>query len=200
VAWIDWHACERALPGEAVSGDHYAAVETSSGMLLAAVDGLGHGPEAARAARRAREVLLASPEDGLDILFERCHQALRILRGAVMSAAFVRRADGELSWLGVGNVEAVAVRRASGPRPVCESLFLWPGVVGQNIPSLRTSQLRLYPGDTLVFATDGIRTNFVESLSAFEPPPRLAAQLLEKHGKSTDDALVLVARYIGEAE
>ena len=116
-----------------------------------------------------------------------------------MSAAFVSRDEGKGSWLGIGNVEAVVVRAAGAARPVRESLFLWPGVVGQNIRSLRASALELCPGDALVFATDGIRGNFVESLSALDAPERLATQVLTTYGKSTDDALVLAARYLGVA-
>ena len=113
-----------------------------------------------------------------------------------MSAAFVGRDEGKGTWLGIGNVEAVVVRAA---RPVCESLFLWPGVVGQNIRSARASVLELCPGDALVLATDGIRSSFAESLSALDPPEWLATQVLATYGKSTDDALVLAARYLGMA-
>ena len=157
MAWIDWYVSQRAIPGGAVSGDAYVVVETRSGVLIGVIDGLGHGPEAACAAARAREILLQSPDEALEALFRRCHAALRVTRGAVMSAAFVDRDQGKGSWLGIGNVEAVVVRAAGGTRPVCQSLFLWPGVVGQNIRSLRASALELCKGDALVFATDGIR-------------------------------------------
>jgi phosphoserine phosphatase RsbX len=52
-------------------------------------------------------------------------------------------------------------------------------------------------GDTLVFATDGISGDFLADVSAREEPQRLADQILARHGKGTDDALVLVARYLG---
>jgi len=48
-----------------------------------------------------------------------------------------------------------------------------------------------------VFASDGIATGFLSDVSAKEDPQRLADQILARHGKGTDDALVLVARYIG---
>ncbi len=197
MAWIDWHVAERPIPGEAVSGDTYAVRETPNGVLVAVIDGLGHGLEAARTARQASEILRESPDESLEALFQRCDVALRSMRGAVMSAAFVNRADGRLSWLGVGNVEAVLVRADRTALKVHECLFLWPGVLGEHMRSVRASALALCPDDLLVFATDGIRGSFVESLSALDPPERVATQVMATYGKSTDDALVLAARYLG---
>ena len=56
----DWPAqlergiAERALPGEERSGDHAVFVTRSDGALVAAIDGLGHGGEAADAAEHRR--------------------------------------------------------------------------------------------------------------------------------------------------
>jgi len=55
------------------------------------------------------------------------------------------------------------------------------------------------PGDTLVLATDGIQSGFADELAVDASPQQLADQILARSGKSTDDALVLVARYVGEA-
>jgi negative regulator of sigma-B (phosphoserine phosphatase) len=52
-------------------------------------------------------------------------------------------------------------------------------------------------GDTLVFATDGIRGEFAENLSALESPQRAADRILEHHCRGNDDALVLVVRLTG---
>jgi hypothetical protein len=52
------------------------------------------------------------------------------------------------------------------------------------------------PGDTLVFATDGISTDFRRELVWSLPPQNAAERILARHGKTTDDALVLVARYL----
>ena len=59
------------------------------------------------------------------------------------------------------------------------------------------SEVSVAPGDTLVFATDGVRHEFTAEISISEPPQRLADQILARFGKGTDDALVLVARYLG---
>jgi hypothetical protein len=40
---------------------------------------------------------------------------------------------------------------------------------------------------------------FMEHLTLSDPPQQMADRILEQHGKTTDDALVMVARYLGEA-
>jgi hypothetical protein len=53
------------------------------------------------------------------------------------------------------------------------------------------------PGDMLVLSTDGIRPGYFDLLGTEASPQELAGRILEEYGKGTDDALVLVARYLG---
>ncbi len=193
--WIEWEVCARPIAGETVSGDVHVAVPCPSGLLLGAIDGLGHGDGAAEAANRARAILLDSPENRLDALTIRCHQELRRTRGAAMTLAFIHR-HGRLAWLGVGNVEAVLVRASAETRRPRESLLLQPGVVGQQIPTLRQTEVDLGVGDQLVIATDGIRTAFLEALSIPDTAAAIAGRVLAEYGKQTDDALVVAATYL----
>ena len=77
------------------------------------------------------------------------------------------------------------------------SLVTRGGIVGGELPAVQAAIVPVTPGDTLVFATDGVRQEFVADISLREPPQRLADQILARFGKGTDDALVLVARYLG---
>jgi phosphoserine phosphatase RsbX len=52
-------------------------------------------------------------------------------------------------------------------------------------------------GDTIIFATDGVQRNFVDSLAPHDSAQQLADRILAHHSKGSDDALVLVARYKG---
>ena len=190
--WIEWHVSTRTHPGEAVCGDAWLALQRPAGLLLAVVDGLGHGEGAAEAARVACDVLRESSEGPLDVLVTRCHAALRGTRGVALTLALVRRA-GRLDWLGVGNVEAVIARASGANAARVESLMLQPGIVGYALPTLRPAEIDFSPGDMLVMATDGVRSSFLEALSAREDPSSMAPQLLARYGKQTDDALVLAA-------
>lgn len=192
---VEWAARGRPIPGELESGDLHVAAEYPGGALLAVIDGLGHGPEAARSARAAAAVLAAHPQRPLLSLIEACHEALRGARGAVMSLAAIDAAHDRLTWAGVGNVEAV-LNRADGREPRRERILLRSGVVGYQLPPLRATELPLFPGDALVMATDGLRSDFAED-PADDLPEAVAEHLLNAFARNSDDALVLVARYRG---
>jgi hypothetical protein len=71
------------------------------------------------------------------------------------------------------------------------------GVIGHSLPPLRAEALPVATGDTLVFATDCVDTAFERYLSSGLSLQALAQRLLSQYGRSSDDALVLVARLVG---
>ncbi len=123
---------------------------------------------------------------------------VRATRGVAMSIASFDGPHSLITWLGVGNVQGVLLRRGSKPAAAEESLLLRGGVVGVQLPSLQAAVLPISIGDTLVFATDGISVDFSRRLARNYPPQPAAESILAQHGKATDDALVLVARYVGD--
>src|SRR5919204_112482 len=77
------------------------------------------------------------------------------------------------------------------------SLILDPGIVGEGAAPRHAATIPVERGDTLVFATDGVDRRFADSLVPVGAPQEIAQRILDEHGRSTDDALVLVARYLG---
>lgn len=194
--WLACGVAGQAMPGETLSGDLHVVRLFTGGVLLAALDGLGHGREAAAASKTAAAVLESHAEEPLSALVRRCHEALARTRGAVMTLATLH-SDGRLTWLGVGNIEAAVLPRAGGNSGVSFALLLRNGVVGHQLPPLYTSTMPVAAGDLLILATDGIGGGFAECVVRSDPPQKIANRILERHFKGTDDALVLVARYIG---
>lgn len=192
---IDWGVAATPHPGEEVSGDLHVIARHETGVLVAVIDALGHGPQAAEAAALAASILTASPQRSLEWLFEQCHEALLRARGVAMAAASYDT-DGSLTWLSVGNVEAVLVSAATS-RPDRSSLLVRGGAVGFRLPLLRPSVMPVQSGDTLIIATDGVRYNFGGARTAGISPQALAEQILKQHVKGTDDALVLVTKVRG---
>ena len=78
-----------------------------------------------------------------------------------------------------------------------EPLLLRAGVVGSRVPPLQAAVLPIQKGDTLIFATDGIRSGFTETLNSMENPQRAADRILQNCLSGSDDALVLVSRLTG---
>lgn len=193
--YIDWGVASLALPGERTSGDLHVVQSFEGGVLVAVMDGLGHGEEAAAAARGAADTLRRYGTESVISLVRRCHLALVGTRGVVMSVASFRVSDDTLSWIGIGNVEGILLRADQQIVPPYENIVLRGGVVGYDLPPLRAAVMSIAPGDTLVFATDGIRAGFLTGLKLTDQPQALADQVLADHAKRTDDGLVLVARY-----
>jgi len=111
-----------------------------------------------------------------------------------------RRTDathGTMTWTGIGNVEGTLYRASPNARPTREALLLRGGVVGYSLPKPRTATLPVSPGDTLIFTTDGIGNGFRRDSTPDGPVQALADDILLRYGRSLDDALVLVARYVG---
>jgi phosphoserine phosphatase RsbX len=193
---IDAAVAEAPLAGETESGDLYLVAPHPGGVLVAAIDGLGHGGEAAHASRVARSILEEDPGAHLSDLFVSAHSALARSRGVVMSlASFDHRRS--LTWLGVGNVEGTLVRAVDGTVRRADSILLFGGVVGYQLPKLRPSTRPVEPGDLLILATDGIGAGYLEGLDTAAGPEAIAGRILAEYGRRGDDALVLVARYLG---
>jgi len=197
---IDWGVSCRALRGQKVSGDLYLVESSEEGFLMAAIDGLGHGPQAAAAAELAATVVRANAHDSIAQLLHRCHAELKQTRGVAISLASFNKQLKSLCWFGVGNVEGALLRAGDNGKLLCESIASRGGVVGYQLPPLKPAVTSIRPSDTLIFATDGIRSSFVQELTLrhFSMKPAILADcILQDHDKGTDDSLVLVVRYLG---
>ena len=192
---VDWGVASRALPGQEESGDLYLVKVLPHQVLIAVVDGLGHGEEAAYAAKAAIKTLDVYAGEPLTALVQRCHRQLRFTRGVVMSLACLNASENTVTWLGVGNVEGLILHREAQKFPAQEALVLRSGVVGDCLPPLAGSIIQISEHDLWIFATDGIRPGFASGISLSESPQAIADRILSQHGSRTDDALVLVARY-----
>ena len=192
---IDVGVATLPLPGQQESGDLSLVKRVAGGTLVAVVDGLGHGQDAASAAHAAVGALDRYSRESLTELVKRCHAALVGLRGVVLGLAFFDPRAPTMTWLGVGNVVGLLLHADQTSRPPRVSLVPVAGFIGADIPHTTPRVVSLTPGDTLIMASDGIKDGFAESLALGTAPQDLADQILARHAKGTDDALVLVARY-----
>jgi phosphoserine phosphatase RsbX len=194
-AAIEWSTAAATMPGETESGDRFWAGSGSNGMVFAVIDGLGHG----RAAAAAAEIAIATLERHVCHapieMLRHCHESLRGTRGVAMSLAAFNIEDAMLTWIGVGNVEGTLRHR--DPGLPSGKLLLRNGVVGSHLPTLRTEELAVRPGDILTMATDGVTAEHLPHLTMDGHLQPMADGILANACKGTDDALVLVARFRG---
>jgi negative regulator of sigma-B (phosphoserine phosphatase) len=194
---VEWGWAGRAL--EVVSGDLHVIIPFPGGVLVGLIDGLGHGYEAAEASIAASSLLAAHAGSAVLTLVQQCHEGLRKTRGVVMSLASFSALTSTMTWVGVGNVAGDMLRKQPGPGYLNRTLLTRAGVVGYQLPPLRAETLPVLAGDTLIFATDGIRGGFSTGLLVEESPQEIAHFILDRFARDTDDAHVVVARYIGDA-
>lgn len=164
-------------------------------VLLAIIDGLGHGPEAAAASQAALQILgeavgrPAADRPGLPGLLRQVDRALTPLRGAAVG--LVQVCAGQLQHLGVGNTRVMRWRHGHLTR-----LPSYNGIVGGGLPAqLAEADLALEAGDWLLLFTDGLdeRLSLPVLLPEWERDPSLFCQfLLHQHRLGRDDAGVLV--------
>ncbi|MFC9994872.1 SpoIIE family protein phosphatase [Nocardia sp. NPDC127526] len=201
IGTVEWAVAGRALPGQRVSGDRSVVLDAGGGSVLFAVlDGLGHGAAAADASDRAAQVLAENRAEPLDVLLLLCHRAMSDTRGAAVSLALFDAGD-RLHWLGVGNVDSRIVAAAPGKPAVRAAMLVSAGIVGYRLPAhLQTQTIPVRPGDLLLMSTDGITSDFADGVDLSKPTSEITADLLAKHAKDTDDALVLAARHRGHTK
>ena len=194
---VEFGVASRPFRGEIESGDLHSVIARPTGALIAVVDGLGHGYEAAVAAKTAIVTLTAQAHQPVAALVRLCHQALIRTRGVAMCIASLEWRGETMTWTSVGNVAAVLLRRDGGGHLEREHIFMRNGVVGHRLPPLRVMTLEIKKGDLLILATDGLRDGFYSNVNLDELPQYTADRILAEYGKVTDDALVLVARWNG---
>ncbi len=180
--------------GETACGDAWAMASHPDGATFLVVDGLGHGPDAARAAAVAVETLHRSPEHAPIRILDAAHGRMRATRGAALAVMRHDRTTGELAFAGVGNISATLVEGGARRTMVSHS-----GIVGHNV---HKSQEFRYPwprGALLIAHSDGLATQW--DLAAFpgiasHHPSIVAAALFGAHTRHRDDVVVMVARRI----
>lgn len=186
-----WGAVCRAKQNQTVSGDLYVVQEHGEGRLIVAVvDGLGGGEEAARAARAAEQVIRQHPEWPLQELVQRSHVALHSTRGAVIGLLRLDTQGHKVNYVGVGNIGAQVYSRQT-IKPISKN-----GILGFRLPTLLELHYTYDPGDIFVLYSDGVSSRFAldGKIDIRQPPQHIAEQILELYGKTIDDATVVVIK------
>lgn len=178
------------MRGESECGDDWQVIPLRDRLALMLVDGLGHGPDAARAAASAKQSFAACASSGHDVMLCALDGGMRATRGAAVSVVTVEEATKEVTFTGVGNVDARLI--SDGP-----TQYLVPqnGIVGHGMPVLRSTILTMPPGGRLVMHSDGIVARW--RLDAYEGgkklhPGLLAGIIYRDFARERDDVTVLV--------
>jgi len=180
--------------GETACGDAWGVEFHPDGATFMMADGLGHGPDASRAASMAMEVLQRHPAYDAVRLLDLAHAKLRASRGAALAVMRHDRGSGEISYAGVGNISATIVDGGNRRAMVSHN-----GIVGHNMTKSQEYRYEWPRGSLLVAHSDGLETQWdlgaLPGLARAHPSV-IAAALFRKHTRKRDDVVVMVAREV----
>lgn len=185
-------AIDVAAPGEVAHGDAWAIALDGERASLLVADGLGHGPEAAKASASACAVFRQQPFAEVGGLLDGIHVALQTTRGAAVCC--LRMDRDTVRCAGAGNVVA---RIVSGVYD--RSMVTQHGTVGLQMRRAQEASLALPPYALAIVLSDGIETRWdparIRPLMDRDPT-LVAALLLREHSRKRDDATVVVLRRV----
>jgi Stage II sporulation protein E (SpoIIE) len=181
----------RPFKGLTVCGDSFVLEHREGALLAAVIDGLGHGYESSVAAERAAEVIREFAELSVGAILQRCHQELKVTRGAAVGILKIE-ASGEGEFCGIGNIEVQALNGAA------PSVFCLAGIVGHNLRTSKVMPFRMKTGDIYCVMSDGVSTRGNLKSCLPGPPDTVARRIVEQWGRTHDDATAVVLGF-GEA-
>lgn len=177
------------LAGETACGDGWQAEVSDTHARIAIIDGLGHGPSAAKAAAKALQFFEEYPERSPSMLLQACHAGMRSTRGAAMGVARIDFGASVVSYAGIGNTVALTYHPSETKR-----MISYEGTLGLQA---RKFQELAYPfprPSLLVLHTDGITTSW--NLDKYpgisqRHPSIISALIVRDHRRGRDDATVV---------
>ena len=190
-------------PGEFVCGDAWAVLDDSRGLTITVIDGLGHGPDAHRAAIAGIEVAYAHTGESPGELIERMHNAMRPTRGAAAAVARIDLASNRVIYAGVGNISASVegavdpAEHAPGAPHRSRQLVSHNGIVGHTLRKVQEFDAPWSRDAMLVMHSDGIGTRWQLDHYAGLASRRsslIAAALYRDFSRRRDDATVVVVK------
>jgi anti-sigma regulatory factor (Ser/Thr protein kinase)/serine/threonine protein phosphatase PrpC len=181
----------RPCAGQHVSGDLAVVESRDNQLMLAVVDGLGHGPEAHRVSSRIRDYLVSHWSEDVVGTMRKLHEYLRGSIGAVAGLAVIDTHSGQVRYTGIGNT----AYRVFGSRNL--RMVSTAGSLGHQIRSPKVQTHILTEGDVIVMYSDGIKDRFdLEDYPQlrYQNADTIARNIVDRFSKSHDDAICLVLR------
>jgi anti-sigma regulatory factor (Ser/Thr protein kinase) len=182
----------RPHPDERVSGDEGLVIREKNTIIAVLADGLGHGPEAMRAAHKACQAASEASGRTPAERLASCEAALRDTRGAAVAVAQLDLLTDEVSVAIAGNVRVGIYRQDSAQR-----FPYTPRVLGRG--SRGSFQTTTLPrrGGILLLCTDGVSERedpLTDRLGLVSWPLPLAWRLVMERNPARDDTMAIAIR------
>ncbi len=187
---LDFGAASRAKRED--NGDDFVIKQWGAHALVGVIDGCGHGSPAHRAARIARHYVEGHFDRPLGEIFSGVELACQGSRGVVMALLRFNWNESEVIAASVGNVEA-RIFDAGHSLPV----RVRRGILGVHAPRPLLTTLPWTRTSVAVLFSDGVSSRWgPEAIASWTglKADAMAQAVLRAHGKTADDATVLVVK------
>lgn len=182
----------RPYMGCKVNGDVYYIKEFNNKVILALIDGLGHGIEANKAAIRAKELLEENNYKPLKELLYSIDNGMKNTRGAVIGVCIIDKETKIFQYGSIGNVQLRYILNNKTKKFIATN-----GTLGVSLNTRVNVQQSSYEnGGIIAMNTDGIsnKWEYDEYLDIpLHNPAVLSNMIFRDFARDNDDATVLVA-------
>jgi anti-sigma regulatory factor (Ser/Thr protein kinase)/serine/threonine protein phosphatase PrpC len=180
----------RPFKGEKSNGDNVFLKEFDKKIMIAVIDGLGHGFGAEEASQKTVECLDKNYFRDLDYIINQIKADIRKTRGVVMSIALIDHRKKLLNYVGIGNVTTRIYKSPEDIRPVNNN-----GMIRATVPRFRISQYPWSNENIIVMTTDGVSEKndpdkYPDLIN--KHPMVIAGVLFRDYARYTDDATIVV--------
>lgn len=186
-------------PHEIACGDTWRIAESGIDLSVMVVDGLGHGPEAAKVADEAAKQFEQDSFCPLTIFFDRLHNQLRTTRGGAVAVARVDAESGRVGFMGVGNIGGVIRSTIAAEN---RGLSSHNGTVGVQMPKKQEFEYSLAENGLLILFSDGLQSRWtIEKYPGLmsRHSAIIAAVLYRDFYRGRDDVTVAVIRRLASS-
>jgi anti-sigma regulatory factor (Ser/Thr protein kinase) len=178
-------------PGQEECGDGWKIIKIRHKYKLIALDGLGHGPEAARAVQEAIKEFIANHKLTPSETIKAMHKKIRGTRGAVGMIFHLDYIGNSITFTGLGNISA----RIIGYQQI-KNFISHNGIIGYSIPNtLKNNEVKWIQNECLIIHSDGLKSRWdlthLPNILNYDGSI-VAASLYKDFSRDNDDLLVIV--------
>lgn len=189
---LEFGVATRPRPGEKENGDSFVIKCWDGHALVGIIDGLGHGPEARKAALSARVYIEDHFDQPLENIFTGVDRACRASRGVVLALASFNLDIKTFQMASIGNIES----RLFGCKDQ-NNFIVRRGIVGLNSPRPVVTTHQWSEESVLILYSDGLQSHwgyhdFTEEI--WNTSAEAAHTILLKHARDNDDATIVVVK------
>lgn len=186
--------CLPLVPDEPC-GDGWDVIQSGDRTAILVVDGLGHGPEAAKVQREAIRCFRENPGGEPAEILRTLHAALMSTRGGVAAVAVLDEGKGRVTYAGAGNISGKIITGS-----VTCNLVSRNGTLGDEIRKFQEFSYPWDAGALLIMHSDGLTGHWdLENYPGLrlKHPSLIAGVLYRDHTRGGDDMTVLVIKPAG---